>query len=46
MIRETTIFSEWLDQRYAEGRTEGEIKGKHFLLQKQLEKNWGCYPKR
>lgn len=49
MIRETTIFTEWLDQRYNEGRVEGEvegeikgeIKGKRLLLQKQLERKFG-----
>jgi hypothetical protein len=45
MIRETTIFTEWLDQRYNEGRVEGEIKGeikgKRLLLQKQLDLKFG-----
>lgn len=41
MIRETTVFKEWLDQRYNEGRVEGEISGKRQLLQKQLEKKFG-----
>ncbi len=45
MIRETTIFTEWLDQRYnegrVEGRVEGELSGKSLLLQKQLERKFG-----
>lgn len=45
MIRETTIFSEWLDQAetkgQVEGYNEGEIKGKHILLQKLLERKFG-----
>lgn len=41
MIRETTFFTEWLDQRYHEGLVEGEINGKRQLLQKQLEKKFG-----
>lgn len=49
MIRETTIFTEWLDQRYQEGvvageltgETKGELKGKRLLLQKQLERKFG-----
>lgn len=45
MIRETTIFKEWLDQRYNEGLVDGEVKGeisgKQRLLQKQLEKKFG-----
>lgn len=45
MIRETTIFSEWLDQAEAqgrvEGRAEGEIKGRHLTLQKLLERKFG-----
>ncbi len=53
MIRETTIFTEWLDQRYNEGRVEGEvkgeikgeIKGKRLLLQKVIEKKFGPWPR-
>ncbi|MDZ7362101.1 MAG: DUF4351 domain-containing protein [candidate division KSB1 bacterium] len=41
MIRETTIFKEWLDQRYNEGRVDGEISGKQRLLKKQLERKFG-----
>jgi hypothetical protein len=41
MIRETTVFKEWLEQRYNEGRIEGEISGQRRLLQKQLEKKFG-----
>ncbi len=45
MIRETTIFKEWLDQSHAEGRVEGlvegEISGKRLLLQKLLERKFG-----
>ncbi len=49
MVRETTIFSEWLTQEHnkgwAEGKIkgeiEGEIKGKHVILQKLLEKRFG-----
>lgn len=56
MIREKTIFSEWFDKAHeeghaeghAEGRTEGlvlgEIRGKHLLLQKLLEKKYGTLP--
>ena len=36
MIRETTIFSKWLDQ----SRAEGKIEGKRTLLRKQLEKKF------
>ncbi len=49
MIRETTIFSNWLDQAEAKGRvevrvegyTDGEIKGRHLTLQKLLERKFG-----
>jgi predicted transposase YdaD len=45
MIRETTIFSEWLDQAEAKGRiegyAEGENKGRHLTLQKLLERKFG-----
>ncbi len=49
MIRETTLFSEWLDKEraqgrvegYAEGEIKGEIKGRHLTLQKQLERKFG-----
>jgi hypothetical protein len=41
MIRETTIFKEWLDQRHAEGLVEGEVGGKQRLLQKLLERKFG-----
>ncbi len=53
MIRETTVFSEWLDQAEAKGRVEGyaegeikgelkgELKGRHLTLQKLLERKFG-----
>jgi hypothetical protein len=45
MIREKTIFTEWLDESHAEGLAEGESKGekkgKHLLLLKQIEKRFG-----
>ncbi len=40
MIRETTIFSEWL----AQSRGEGKLEGKNTLLLKQLEKKFGRLP--
>ncbi len=46
MIRQSTIFSELLDQAENKGRSEGEskgeIKGRHFTLQKQLERKFGA----
>ncbi len=44
MIRETTIFSEWLAQSRGEGRREGNLEGKNTLLLKQLEKKFGHLP--
>lgn len=40
MIREKTIFTEWLD----ESRAEGKIEGKHAFLLKQAEKRFGRIP--
>jgi len=41
MFRETTIYTEWLEQRYNEGRVAGEVNGKRLLLQKQFERKFG-----
>lgn len=45
MIRETTLFSEWLDQAEAKGRVEGRVEGRdegrHLTLQKILERKFG-----
>ena len=45
MIRETTFFSELLDQERAHGRVEGELKGelkgRHLTLRRLLERKFG-----
>ncbi len=45
MVRETTIFSEWLaqerDKGKLEGKLEGQLEGMHLMLQKLLEKRFG-----
>lgn len=41
MVRETTIFSEWLTQERNKGWVEGKVEGKYATLQKQLEKRFG-----
>lgn len=45
MVRETTIFSEWLtlerNKGKLEGKLEGQLEGMHLMLQKQLEKRFG-----
>ncbi len=45
MVRETTIFSEWLTQEHnkgmLEGKLEGKLEGMHTMLQRQLEKRFG-----
>lgn len=48
MLRESTIYSELLDQKYNQGleagKIEGEVKGKTSPLQKLLEKRFGALP--
>jgi len=48
MIRETTIFTEWLNQKFdegrAEGRNEGRNEGKRLVVQTQLVKKFGRLP--
>lgn len=45
MLRESTIFSELLDQKYHQGLGDGEARAKLILVRKLLEKKLGMISK-